>query len=562
MELWQTTPYLIVYVAAGAILTFITIAAWKLKPNTTTRVFRISMASIALWIIGYAFQISSTSLEFKLFILRFEYIGIIAAIYFWLIFVIYYTKYQNLMNRWVIGTMAIIPIVTFLEVLILSSHTIFYKSYQLEEIDGLLLLTKEYGIGFYIWAGYAYFITAVSLFIVIIKARSLSRNYRNQIVPLAISVFLLIIPNILYITEVNPIYPFDYTNLFFALIGVIMLYSLHTQNFLNIVPVAYNLVIKDSHLGIIILNSQNTILDINPAAVQLFDLSDKKSIGKIIEHILPEYKSFDLKNTDEEEFKTEIELGEKNKTYEVKITSFVVQGEDTGRIIILWDITEFKELVDDLDAYAHTVAHDLKSPISQMFGLADMLNSSASKRELDEMVGYIKSSATKMTSIIDELLKLAKIRHMESYEPSVIKMDKVVENAILRISTSAIDKEPEIKHPKYWPELAGNAIWIEEIWYNLLSNAYKYGGGKIELGWLNEAGALRFWVKDNGEGIGEEEKDQLFSKFKRTKNIESKIKGHGLGLSIVQRIVEKQGGKIWVESKIGEGASFNFTIPV
>lgn len=562
MENWQSTPYLIIYVAAGAIISFLTIAAWKLKSTRATRYYRLSMLAVAIWIVGYAFQISSTSLDFKLLVLRLEYAGIISAIYCWLIFVIYYTQYQKLMSGWVIIVMAIIPVITFAEIATLQSHTIFYKSYQIETFDGLQLLTKEYGIGFYVWTGYAYFITAVSLFIVASKAKSMPRRYRNQIVPLAISVFLLILPNILYISKINPIYPFDFTSLFFAVIGVIMLYSLHSQNFLDIIPVAYNLVIKDSHLGIIIINSQHSILDINLAATQIFNLPDSRCIGKNVTSVLPEFDSFEIEKTNENEFTTELELGEYNKTYEIKITSFHVQGNDSGRIVILWDISELKALLNDLDAYAHTVAHDLKSPISQMIGLANMLKLTTSQSERDEMTGYIESAAKKMNSIIDELLTLAKIRHMESYKPSELKMDKIVENAILRIGNSIADKTPQINYPKYWPNITGNAIWFEEIWYNLISNAFKYGGETIELDWCNDDACLRFWVKDNGVGISANKQAQLFSKFARIGGSENLTHGHGLGLSIVQRMVEKIGGKIWVESKFGQGTSFNFTIPV
>lgn len=562
MENWQSTPYLIIYVAAGAIISFLTIAAWKLKSTRATRYYRLSMLAVAIWIVGYAIQISITSLDFKLLVLRFEYAGIISAIYFWLIFVIYYTQYQKLMNVWVIIVMAIIPVISFAEIITLQSHDMFYKSYQIETIGGLQLLTKEYGIGFYVWAGYAYFISAVSLFIVASKAKSMPRRYRNQIVPLAISVFLLILPNIFYILKINPIYPFDFTSLFFAIIGVIMLYSLHSQNFLDIIPVAYNLVIKDSHLGIIIVNSQHSILDINPAATQIFNLPDSRCIGKNVTSVLPEFDSFEFENTNENEFTTELELGEYNRTYEIKITSFHVQGDDSGRIVILWDISEFKTLLNDLDAYAHTVAHDLKSPISQMIGLANMLKLTTSQSERDEMTRYIESAAKKMSSIIDELLTLAKIRHIESYKPSEIKMDKIVENAILRIEDSIADKTPQINYPKYWPNITGNAIWFEEIWYNLISNAFKYGGDTIELGWRNDDICLCFWVKDNGVGISANKQDQLFSKFVRIENYENLTQGHGLGLSIVQRIVEKIGGKIWVESELGHGTSFHFTIPV
>jgi len=157
---------------------------------------------------------------------------------------------------------------------------------------------------------------------------------------------------------------------------------------------------------------------------------------------------------------------------------------------------------------------------------------------------------------------LAKIRHIDAYEAVKINMAEIVENAVQRISNSAFSKGCQIKLPDEWPKLSGNAIWIEEIWYNLVSNACKYGGNIIELDWLNEGLFLKFWVRDNGKGLNKDELSQLFSKFSRIHNFDAKVKGHGLGLSIVQRIVEKQGGEIWAESKQGVGCTFFFTLPV
>ncbi len=562
MDIWQTTPYLIIYVAAASIVIFLTIVAWQLKLTFATKVFKLTMLSVALWLVGYSIQISSTSLEFKLFVLRFEYVGIIAATYFWLIFVIFYTKHQQLSKNWVIVLAGVVPIITLIEALTLPSHTLIYQSYQLETINGLQLLTKEYGMGFYIWAGYAYFIMASSLFIVATKAISLPKKQRKQILPMAVSVFLLIIPNIFYILKINPIYPFDSTPLLFVIVGTIMLYSLYEQNFLDMMPVAYNLVIQGTQMGIIIIDDKELIQDINPAASQIFEISVKSSIGKNIESVIPEYKSFQQKSIAEEVFTTEVNLGKSNKTFEMKTTSLQVQGKETGRIIELWDISELKTLLNDLDSYAHTVAHDLKSPISQMIGLADILSKSTSKTERNEMAEYIVSAAKKMNSITEELLKLAKIRHIDTYEATIINMTEIVENAVNRINNATFSKGCQIKLPPKWPKLTGNAIWVEEVWYNLVSNACKYGGSIIELDWIKEGAYLKFWVRDSGKGLSKEEQSQLFSKFSRIHNFDTKVKGHGLGLSIVQRIVEKQGGKIWVESKLDQGCTFFFTMPI
>jgi signal transduction histidine kinase len=113
-----------------------------------------------------------------------------------------------------------------------------------------------------------------------------------------------------------------------------------------------------------------------------------------------------------------------------------------------------------------------------------------------------------------------------------------------------------------WPVALGYAPWVEEVWINYLSNALKYGGRppRIELGAKAQPDEMtRFWVRDNGPGIPPEAQARLFTPFTRLDQV--RAKGHGLGLSIVRRIVEKLGGQVSVESQVGQGSVFSFTLP-
>jgi signal transduction histidine kinase len=113
-----------------------------------------------------------------------------------------------------------------------------------------------------------------------------------------------------------------------------------------------------------------------------------------------------------------------------------------------------------------------------------------------------------------------------------------------------------------WPTALGYAPWIESVWSNYLSNAIKYGGRplRIEVGGEEVAGGFaRFWVRDNGRGLTPEEQARLFTSFTRLGQPRSL--GHGLGLTIVRRIVERLGGKVGVESEPGKGSTFWFTLP-
>jgi signal transduction histidine kinase len=219
---------------------------------------------------------------------------------------------------------------------------------------------------------------------------------------------------------------------------------------------------------------------------------------------------------------------------------------------------------EELDAFAHTVAHDLKSPLSNLMGFVDLL---VSEEGVDETVrmygGYIYKSGQKMVNIIDELLLLSQVRQAD-VKPVPIDMERVVKETRKRLRSQLEDYKAELIVSEEWPIVLGYSSWVEEIWVNYMSNAMKYGGRppRVELRYTQLSNNfVKFHVVDNGAGLSPEAKNNLFTPFERLEQV-GKIEGYGLGLSIVRRIAEKLGGEVGVESKPGQGSAFFFTLPL
>jgi signal transduction histidine kinase len=216
----------------------------------------------------------------------------------------------------------------------------------------------------------------------------------------------------------------------------------------------------------------------------------------------------------------------------------------------------------ELEAFAHTVAHDLKNPLSVMGGALQLIRMDSVLPE--KTLGTLDlalSSAHKMDSIIHELLLLASVRR-EEVEVYPMNMDEVVSQALSRLTDLIKKSGAEIALPEAWPLACGYAPWIEEVWANYLSNGIKYGGKPpyLELGATDQAdGRITFWIRDNGEGLEPEARAKLFTEFTRLDTL--RAQGHGLGLSIVRRIIEKLGGQFGVESAPSQGSIFYFTLP-
>ncbi|MGB8644702.1 MAG: hybrid sensor histidine kinase/response regulator [Anaerolineae bacterium] len=225
----------------------------------------------------------------------------------------------------------------------------------------------------------------------------------------------------------------------------------------------------------------------------------------------------------------------------------------------------------ELDAFAHTVAHDLKNPLTTAINYLLVMEMGYGTMPFEEVQQYLHATslaAWDMNNIISELLLLASVRRMEQVETKPIQMQSVVEQAQERLAAAIDQSHARIKTPASWPAVTSYAPWLVEVWANYLSNAIKYGGTppEIELGFEEPAPAdhhaaedIRFWVRDNGNGLTPENQARLFTEFTRVG--ESPIGGHGLGLSIVRRIVERLHGQVGVESQVGKGSLFWFTLP-
>ncbi len=218
---------------------------------------------------------------------------------------------------------------------------------------------------------------------------------------------------------------------------------------------------------------------------------------------------------------------------------------------------------DELEDYAHTVAHNLKNPLAVLVITSDLITDipDLTRKELKEYLEQIRSVAYEMDSIINNLLLLSQANRVDA-PAEALDMVSIVANIRKRLNHMIKARRARVSFPETWPTAIGYAPWVEEVWANYLSNALKYGGEPpvIELGATSRSdGMVRFWIRDHGPGIPPDAQRRLFTPFTQLgRNHEG---GHGLGLAIVLQIVEKLGGQVGIESELGQGSLFFFTLP-
>jgi signal transduction histidine kinase len=230
-------------------------------------------------------------------------------------------------------------------------------------------------------------------------------------------------------------------------------------------------------------------------------------------------------------------------------------------------IEQHQQSIANLDAYADMVAHDLKNPISIIMGYAELLlqdlDGVLDAQSRDYLTGIAETSG-KMNELVDELLNLARVRKQE-ISPQPVDMEAVFRQAERRVEHLVIRYKATVSLETALPAAFAYPAWVEEIWVNYLTNALKYGGQppRIAVGASPNGGFVRYWVRDNGDGLTPEMQAKVFSsKYERFGKYQ--IEGHGIGLTVVKTIVDKLGGEVGVESDglPGHGSTFSFSLPV
>lgn len=335
--------------------------------------------------------------------------------------------------------------------------------------------------------------------------------------------------------------------------------------------------------GVIAINKETRIVLVNKRALKLFGFRESELLGKPLSILLPasivplhtQLIHGYLKKPRARRMGIGLDLIARRKDgteFPVEIgLSHLHIGPDIFAIAFITDITRRKQAEHDLllrnadlKAFAHTVAHDLNGALTPIIGISQLLAETfqtTSPEIIRSDLEAIAKSSIKMGDIIKHLLTFASMRK-EDVKLTPIDTASVIQEAIKRLKYPIHESHAEIIMPRRgFPPALGVAPWAEEIWFNYLSNAIKYGGRppRIEIGHtLPDKAHILFWVKDNGTGLSKNEQAKIFRPLYQIEH--PNAKGYGLGLSIVQRIVSKLGGQTSVQSAPGKGSTFSFTL--
>lgn len=245
--------------------------------------------------------------------------------------------------------------------------------------------------------------------------------------------------------------------------------------------------------------------------------------------------------------------------------------DTSGRVVsilsLIQDITAQKQVERLKDELVSTVSHELRTPLTSLRGFAELLlqrNFPVEKQR--QFLTIIQTEAARLTNLINDFLDLQRLESgRQEYDFVSVDLSSLVSKSLAALGPQDEIYRFQVTLPDALPEVWGDVDRLQQVLTNLLSNAVKYSpaGGEITIGANIQDGFLRAWVRDPGMGMTQDTVSKLFTKFYRADNAETRrIGGTGLGLALVKEIVEDHGGCVWVESTMGAGSTFFFTLPL
>jgi PAS domain S-box-containing protein len=326
--------------------------------------------------------------------------------------------------------------------------------------------------------------------------------------------------------------------------------------------------------------SDSRYLDVNDAFVRLIGYSREELIGHTSREL---GMVVDIRKR--EEVLEHVRQHGASKNYEIAVrnksgavlsvlssTETILLDGEKYAINIIYDITERKKAEEnlelankELESFSYSVSHDLRAPLRAISGHAQILEEDHIEK-LDEdgvkALHTILRNSKRMGILIDDLLAFSKLGRKQ-VSISEIDMEGLVKSVLEEYSTEANYERTKISI-KTLPLAKGDLSLIKQVWVNLISNAIKYSRNNpqphVEIGAYEKDNTVVYYVKDNGAGFDMQYYDKLFGVFQRLHSNEE-FEGTGIGLAIIQRIVQRHDGKVWAEAKPNEGACFYFSLP-
>ncbi len=582
MPNWQTGLIVSLLLISSAISVVLISLVARKKGAPGVLPFKLMAAGIGVWALFYAFEIASPAMQAKYIWSQFQYIGISLVPVGWFLFAQSYSGNSQWMDWKKSAVLMIVPGITILIAFTNSSHGLLWADYSLETSASLsVFLVERYGIWWWIFFAYSYGLLFAGTLRILQAMRNQASAFKGQFELILASVMLPWLSNVTYLGGISLIPHVDLSPIAFTLSAILLGVAIFRFQLFDLVPVMNPTVIRRLDAAAFVLDAKNRILDLNDRAAILLDDPNVSPEGKKIETEISWWKEIMPKIEGRDEANQDVSLTHNGfrRYYNIQITPiWSVGGNTAARLVILHDITGDK-LADEAMALAQVkteflakVGHELRSPLTSILGIAEMLDYGVYgplSEEQTKAVRMISDSTQHMTRMVNDLLQQSKLergtfrldvtefpvrdllnRILEHYRPMVK----------LKGLTLKLDVEPDVPE-----KIRCDSLRLYQILVNLTDNAIKYTmKGSIHIRvFRSDNNKITFQIADTGVGIPKDVQRLIFNPFQQVSpEVQYRESGFGLGLSIVKQLVALMGGEVDFESEVGKGSTFTVNFPL
>lgn len=568
--------------------------AWRQRRYAGARTFAIMAFLQALWTFGYIAELAGTTLEQKTFWDSFQYIGSFSIPVAMLIFAREYGQ-TNLphVNRWWLALMAA-PVLYIIVVYIDPYGPLSRVNPVLTPMSPQLpfgSLSYEYPRALYWMFIYSYLVLIFAIGSLIRRIVMSRGVFRAQMMWVTGGMLIPIIMTIGTLTGTVEIFgQRDISPVTFGISSVVVLTAMARYRLFDLVPVARERVAEVMRDGVLTLDADHRLVDFNPASRLMLGLQNS-AYGQLAQAVCPWLPT----PNPNDEIHSDIQVGtpELPIYYDVSLSPLHDRsGQHTGTVVLIRDVSarvqaqqslerlyqeqvavaEKLRAVDTMKSqFLASMSHELRTPLNAILNFTEFVALGMLGDVNDAQVDALNKSIDSgrhLLSLINDVLDMTKIESgmMKLFIENDIDLHKEVEPVISTAQTLLADK-PEVRLVQdidaELPILSGDRRRIRQILLNLVSNAVKFTEqGSITLAIKNRPDEVLFAVIDTGPGINLADQPMIFEPFQQTETGIRHAGGTGLGLPISKRLVEAHGGRLWVESHVGEGAAFYFSLPL
>jgi signal transduction histidine kinase/CheY-like chemotaxis protein len=431
--------------------------------------------------------------------------------------------------------------------------------------------------------------TAATILLLITLIRNPKFSMGNSVI-FAIGVLIPWMGLFSFVFRFSPIFNFDPSPSLFTLSGALIVWTLNTGRSFNVVMTARRSVVDRMFEGLVVLDCDNFVRDINSAAQRIFRLPASDAIDQPSESVFQRFPELleNLRYSSRKNQSIQLTVDQETAYYQLDINPlFDRKGELLGKMLIFHDVTSLKvteiklveakahaEQSDNLkSAFLANMSHEIRTPMNVIIGFSNLLNDAeVSNEEREEFIEHIKNSGHSLLQLIDDIIDISKLDAgqivVENQRFSITRMlaelfayfnESLVESGKKEVQLLVTGIKDNVEMT-----ILADGVKINRVLRHLLANALKFtNSGFIEFGAkMRSPDVLQFYVQDSGIGIAKEKQGMIFERFSRVMTgSRQEYSGTGMGLAICKGLTELMGGEVWVESNLGTGSTFYVSLP-